>query len=83
MDGIKLKRLARVFRSQELTNQLNHFKKLTHRNRAVRFQKFYLGSGFGVFGTKKTSVRFGFGYFQKRRTVQMYELIYVCFKNFY
>ena len=60
MDGIKLKRLARVFRSQELTNQLNHFKKLTHRNRAVRFQKFYLGSSFGFFGTKKNlgSVRF-------------------------
>jgi hypothetical protein len=47
----------------------------------VRFQKFYLGSGFGFFGTKKP--RFGFGYFQKRRTVQMYELIYVCFEHFY
>ena len=44
-------------------------------SRAVRFQKFYLGSGSGFFGTEKP--RFGFGYFQKRRTVQMYELIYV------
>jgi hypothetical protein len=27
--------------------------------------------------------QFGFGYFQKRRIVQMYELIYVCFEHFY
>jgi hypothetical protein len=32
--------------------------------RAVRFQKFDLGSGSGFFGTEKP--RFGFGYFQKR-----------------
>jgi hypothetical protein len=49
--------------------------------RAVWFQKFYLGSGFWFFGTKKP--RFGFGYFQKRITVQMYELIYVYFEHFH
>jgi hypothetical protein len=37
---------------------------------------------FRVFWNTTTSVRFGFGYFQKRRTVQMYELIYVCFEHF-
>jgi hypothetical protein len=50
-------------------------------SRAVRFQKCYLGFGSVFFGTEKP--RFGFDYFQKRRTVQMYELVYVCFEYFY
>jgi hypothetical protein len=72
----KIKRGERfIFIEGHLMEVMFHF------TRAVRFQKFYLGSGFGFFGTEKP--RFGFGYFQKRRTVQMFELIYVCFEHFY
>jgi hypothetical protein len=48
-------------------------------NRAVRFQTFYLCSGF--FGMEKP--RFCFGYFQKRITVQIYIWTHLCmFRTF-
>jgi hypothetical protein len=69
---------------KNIHRSLKTYKNSVINTRAVRFQKFYLRSGSGFFGKeKKTSVRFGFGYFQKRRTVQMYKLIYVCFRHFY